>query len=64
MNADDPSGQEASLLLAVSLGLGLLALSLAIVSAVFLMKNQGFFEKAHYRSNRIEQDTEVEILDQ
>jgi hypothetical protein len=41
-----------SLLLSWSIGLGSLALVLAVVAVVLLLKNQGTFTHAKYRSNR------------
>ena len=52
---------EASLLVSLSLGLGSLALVLAGVAVFLLLRGNGYFIKAKYRSNRVGAESHLEI---
>jgi hypothetical protein len=52
---------ETSLLVSLSLGLGSLALVLAVVAVFLLLRGNDYFMKAHYRRNRVSAESKLEI---
>jgi len=54
---------DSSLLMSLSVGLGLLALILAGVAVFLFLQNQGYFTKSRYRSNRVSADAELETFE-
>lgn len=54
---------DSSLLMALSVGLGLLAVILAGVAGFLILQNQGYLTKSRYRSTRVASDEKLEPLE-
>ena len=59
-NPPDDAGFDSSLLIVFSIGLGSVALVLAVVATYLLVNRQGAFTKTRYRSNRVSPESLVE----
>lgn len=62
-SAPEPSGFDSSVLVALSIGLGSMAALLAGIALYLLLKNQGAFQKARYRSNHSITEHEADLLE-
>jgi len=60
-SSSEPAAVETSLLVSLSLGLGSLALVLAVVAVFLLLRGNDYFMKAHYRRNRVSAESKLEI---
>jgi hypothetical protein len=62
-NTPETSGLDTSMLIAMSIGLGSVAVVLAGVAMYLLLNSHGLFTKARYRSNHSTTEVEVEPVE-